>query len=125
MQRLKIIFLVVSFCVLVFCSVRFFFNYNRSIGITETRTPANIEDDIYDVNFSEYLYSDGITDNSFISIPNYNYLVYDSSTKIVYYFFNDYYYNSNASVGYGYLSPYYSKNGKICRYINNKITEIN
>lgn len=51
MQRLKIIFLVVSFCVLVFCSVRFFFNYNRSIGITETRTPANIEDDIYDVIF--------------------------------------------------------------------------
>lgn len=123
MKRLKTFGLVVFWGIVIFSCICFF----TSIGHTETITPASVEENgyNYDVDITEEdMYSDETTYNSFISIQNSKYLVYDSSTKVVYYFFNDYYHNGDASVGYGYLSPYYSENGKLCRYIDGRITEI-
>lgn len=52
------------------------------------------------------------------SIEEQDYLVYDYNTKIVYYYFDK-------INGYSYMNEYYSENGKICRYIDGKIVEIN
>lgn len=43
--------------------------------------------------------------------------VYDSNTLVVYYGYN-------LSMRNGYLAPYYSENGKLCRYIHGRIVEI-
>ena len=57
-----------------------------------------------------------------VAIEGENDLYYYSTTHIVYIVFNEY----AGSVGYGYMSPYYSKNGKLCIYDveNKKIVEI-
>lgn len=39
-------------------------------------------------------------------------LSYDINTKIIYYYFKD----TAGSKGYGFMSPYYSENGKLCKY---------
>ena len=43
-------------------------------------------------------------------------LVFDNETKIVYYKFN--------GPLNGFMSPYFSENGKLCRFIDNQIVEI-
>lgn len=57
-----------------------------------------------------------------ILIESENDLYYYSTTHIVYIVFNEYSGNS----GYGYMSPYYSENGKLCIYDTNtkQIVEI-
>ena len=47
-------------------------------------------------------------------------LFYDRSTKIVYYVMMDY----TGYKGYGFMSPYISKNGRFCRYIDDEIVEV-
>ena len=51
-----------------------------------------------------------------ISIEGENDLYYYSSTYVVYIVFNEH----NGYCGYGYMAPYYSKNGKLCVYDNQK-----
>lgn len=57
-----------------------------------------------------------------ISIEGENDLYYYSTTHIVYITFNE----CAVNYGYGYMSPYYSKNGKLCTYDTNtkQIVEI-
>lgn len=47
-------------------------------------------------------------------------LFYDRSTRIVYYILGE----SSGYQGYGYMSPYISKNGCFCRYIDGEIVEV-
>ena len=51
-----------------------------------------------------------------------NCLFYDKQTKIIYICITN---NNGGYLGYGYMSPYYSENGKICKYEDEKIVEIN
>lgn len=57
-----------------------------------------------------------------ISIEGENDLYYYSTTHIVYITFNE----CAGKCGYGYMSPYYSENGKLCTYDTNtkQIVEI-
>lgn len=57
-----------------------------------------------------------------ISIEGENDLYYYSTTHVVYIVFNKIEYQA----GYGYMSPYYSENGKLCTYDTNtkQIVEI-
>ena len=57
-----------------------------------------------------------------ISIEGENDLYYYSTTHVVYIVFNEREYRT----GYGYMSPYYSENGKLCTYDTNtkQIVEI-
>lgn len=57
-----------------------------------------------------------------VSIEGENDLYYYSTTHVVYIVFNECAGNS----GYGYMSPYYSENGKLCTYDTNtkQIVEI-
>lgn len=67
--------------------------------------------------------SKGYDDHSkLISIEGENDLYYYSTTHIVYIVFNEYI----RHCGYGYMSPYYSENGKLCTYdtIAKQIVEI-
>ncbi len=48
-----------------------------------------------------------------IQIEGENDLYYYSNTHIVYILFNE---DEGVYFGYGYMSPYYSKNGKLCTY---------
>ena len=50
-----------------------------------------------------------------ISIEGENDLYYYSTTHIVYITFNE----CVGNCGYGYMSPYYSENGKLCTYDTN------
>ena len=54
------------------------------------------------------------------SMENYDYLIYDKETRIIYYKYED----GEGKRGYGYMTPYCSSNGKLCKYIDNKIIEI-
>ena len=55
-----------------------------------------------------------------VSIEGENDLYYYATTHIVYIVFNE----CAGNCGYGYMSPYYSKNGKLCTYnINSKQIE--
>ena len=58
----------------------------------------------------------------FISIEGENDLYYYSTTHVIYIVFNE----AGYQVGYGYMSPYYSENGKLCTYdtITKQIVEI-
>ena len=58
-----------------------------------------------------------------ISIEGEDDLYYYSTTRIVYIVFNEY----ETRAGYGYMSPYYSENGKLCIYDCNtkQIVELN
>lgn len=47
-------------------------------------------------------------------------LVYDVNTQIIYYAFTD----GTGQCSHGFMSPYYSENGKLCRFINGEIQEI-
>lgn len=42
----------------------------------------------------------------------FDHLSYDKETKIVYYYFT----NRSNQTGYGFMSPYYSENGKLVKY---------
>ena len=57
-----------------------------------------------------------------IAIEGENDLYYYSTTHIVYIVFNEF----ESQVGYGYMSPYCSENGKLCTYDTNtkQIVEI-
>lgn len=57
-----------------------------------------------------------------ISIEGENDLYYYSTTRVIYIVFNEEEYQA----GYGYMSPYYSENGKLCTYDTNtkQIVEI-
>ena len=57
-----------------------------------------------------------------VSIEGENDLYYYATTHIVYIVFNE----CAGNCGYGYMSPYYSKNGKLCTYDTNtkQIVEI-
>ena len=51
-----------------------------------------------------------------IQIDEYDDLYYYESTKIIYIIFN------SSIASYGYMAPYYSENGKLCKYdIENKM----
>nr|DAQ69111.1 MAG TPA: protein of unknown function (DUF5016) [Caudoviricetes sp.] len=50
-----------------------------------------------------------------ISIEGENDLYYYSTTHVVYIVFNE----AEYQAGYGYMSPYYSENGKLCIYDTN------
>lgn len=56
------------------------------------------------------------THSKLISIEGEKDLYYYSTTHVVYVVFNEYF----GSAGYGYMSPYYSKNGKLCTYDTEK-----
>lgn len=56
------------------------------------------------------------------TVKNYSYLVYDRETRIIYYKYKDN--DGGGYQGYGYMAPYYSSNGKLCKYVNDKIIEI-
>lgn len=60
----------------------------------------------------------GTKDLTLKSIEQQDYLVYDCNTKIIYYYFN-------RTGGYSHMNEYYSENGKLCKYIDGKIVEIN
>lgn len=47
-----------------------------------------------------------------IPVPGRRNLYYDSTTRVVYFLFNE----SIGHTGYGYMSPYYSSNGSIYIY---------
>lgn len=53
-------------------------------------------------------------------IDGYTYLVYDPDTLVIYYQEKD----GIGYKGFGYMAPYYSEHGKLCRWVKNKITEI-
>lgn len=57
-----------------------------------------------------------------VSIEGENDLYYYSTTHVIYIVFNE----AEYQVGYGYMSPYYSENGKLCTYDTNtkQIVEI-
>lgn len=57
-----------------------------------------------------------------VSIEGENDLYYYSTTHVVYIVFNE----AEYQTGYGYMSPYYSENGKLCIYDTNtkQIVEI-
>lgn len=59
-----------------------------------------------------------IKNSTLKSIEQQDYLVYDCNTKIIYYYFKH-------IGGYSYMNNYYSENGKLCKYIDGKIVEIN
>lgn len=52
------------------------------------------------------------THNRLLPIETETDLYYDKNTKIVYMIFNE----KDGYRGYGYMSPYYSENGKLYRY---------
>ena len=53
-----------------------------------------------------------------------SYLVYDKDTHVVYIMVSEINGALSYGVGYGYLSPYISSNGKYCRYVDRTIFEI-
>lgn len=53
-------------------------------------------------------------------IDGYTYLVYDPDTLVIYYQEKD----GIGYKGFGYMAPYYSEHGKLCRWVKNKIVEI-
>lgn len=57
-----------------------------------------------------------------IAIEGENDLYYYSTTHVIYIVFNE----AEYQAGYGYMSPYYSENGKLCTYDTNtkQIVEI-
>lgn len=57
-----------------------------------------------------------------VSIEGENDLYYYSTTHVIYIVFNE----AGYQAGYGYMSPYYSENGKLCTYNTNtkQIVEI-
>lgn len=57
-----------------------------------------------------------------VSIEGENDLYYYSTTHVIYIVFNQ----AEYQAGYGYMSPYYSENGKLCTYDTNtkQIVEI-
>lgn len=50
-------------------------------------------------------------------------LVYDNDTKIVYYMLNTTRGGGNARYGFGYMSPFYSKNGELCKVVDGEIVD--
>ena len=59
-------------------------------------------------------------DNHLQPIDGYTYLVYDPDTLVIYYQEE----NGIGYKGFGYMAPYYSEHGKLCRWVKNKIIEI-
>lgn len=61
-----------------------------------------------------------ISDIGLYEIESENGLVYDKDTRIVYYMIQ----NGIGDSLTGFMSPYYSENGRLCKYENDKIVEI-
>lgn len=59
-------------------------------------------------------------ENHLQPIDGYTYLVYDPDTLVIYYQEE----NGIGYKGFGYMAPYYSEHGKLCRWVKNKIVEI-
>ena len=59
-------------------------------------------------------------ENHLQPIDGYTYLVYDPDTLVIYYQEE----NAIGYKGFGYMAPYYSEHGKLCRWVKNKIIEI-
>ena len=59
-------------------------------------------------------------ENHLQPIDGYTYLVYDPDTLVIYYQEE----NGIGYKGFGYMAPYYSEHGKLCRWVKNKIIEI-
>lgn len=58
--------------------------------------------------------------NEIVPIKDSNYLYYDRNTKVIYILTAE----CRGYDGYGFMSPYYSENGLLCRYLDDKIVEI-
>lgn len=67
----------------------------------------------------------GVT--GFEPIPEHPNLFYETKyrTDMIYYIFSSSLSTGSQGFGYGYMAPYYSKNGKLCRYIDGEIVEVN
>lgn len=59
--------------------------------------------------------------SGFENIPGEELLFFNTKTKVIYFFYSSY---ELGGYGYGYMSPYISENGNYCRYIDDKIVEI-
>lgn len=57
-------------------------------------------------------------------IENQTDLYYCNDSKIIYIIFNEEGGVGNVFYGYGYMAPYYSDNGNLCKYIDGKIIEV-
>lgn len=73
-------------------------------GCTSTNTIEGYKD--YDIH------------SKLIKIEGEKDLYYYSSTHVMYIVFNEY--KRGMKSGYGYMAPYYSKNGKLCTYDTEK-----
>ena len=58
--------------------------------------------------------------NGFTAIEK-DFLYYANDTHIVYYLVS---YSKGIYYGFGFMSPYYDSNGKMCKYENNGMVEI-
>ena len=63
--------------------------------------------------------NNGIEINGFTAIEE-DFLYYANDTHIVYYLVS---YKENYK-GFGFMSPYYDSNGKMCKYENHSIVEV-
>lgn len=65
--------------------------------------------------------------SGFEPIPEHPNLFYETEygTDMIYYIFSSSVAIGRQGYGYGYMAPYYSENGKLCRYIDGEIVEIN
>lgn len=64
--------------------------------------------------------SGDISDVGLCKIESKDGLVYDKDTRIIYYMIE----NGIGDSLTGFMSPYYSENGRLCKYENDKIVEI-
>ena len=92
----------------------------------ETTNETNITSD--ETTTSEEETIDYSKHSNLIKIEGSKDLYYYSDTKIVYIAFDahtySFYIGDLAGHGYGFMSPYYSDNGKLCKYIDGDIVEV-
>ena len=84
--------------------------------LTLTGCTADYDDaDVYDINVKEY----------FEKVPGEDNLYYATDTKIVYWIGGSYQVNAiGDDYATSYITVWYSENGKICRYDDGKIMEV-
>ena len=95
---LLILCAILSICLLSACDEE---EYTVDSLLTNTYTPDSIP--------------------GFERISDEDLLFYDMKTEVVYYVFLN---SRNGYKGYGFMAPYISENGNYCRYIDDKIVEI-
>lgn len=72
---------------------------------------------------SDYIVSDNrelSEADALVPINSSNYLYYDVQTRIIYIVTAE----CRGYDGYGFMSPYYSENGNLCRYVDGEIVEL-